>query len=453
MQVSGQRAAGAPPLVRFWRSRRAGRRAALLLAMLLATLPFAGRPDRLSAQGGAVALSPEEAVTRLAPYLLTRVDLAADYTPGSVSAATAVTFGFDRADPLSAFQQNTSAGLIVLLQQPLSAADLLAPLSPDALLLYLMRDADAAREFVRGAAYSPNSGGAGVDAVDLGLKLGDATMTWRGKMALGLFGRSAYYLVRWQQGRIGFEFDVSLDPTKITPEQVAALALQIGRRETAVPPPDFASPTVPPPASEAERAAALQQLVALDLPAGQAPAGYEPPDRGVTSVANLVARNLDTPDILQRVDGQWKRLIETNQSFDAATSPAQITIDTAYDADPASAIVDGQDIILAKGEAITYLDSPLMLGDFTLAFRTGYDSPSGRVTENLSLEWTHGPLLFGVNMSGPPGSTKLDDVLAFARAEEAQYQASPLAAQPPASAHAARPLAFAAGAGRSPAFP
>lgn len=396
--------------------------------VLVGSAAVVGRAAPAAGQAGAAELSPEEAVSRLAPYLLTPADLPGDFQIGRVGAATAVTFGFDRDDPLAAFRQNSQAGLIVFVQQTIVPNDLFALLSIDSLDLYLLRDASSAHGVAVGDALPPTAGsGVVFSPVDLGLKLGDTTTTWRAEPGSAPFGRTVSYAIRWQRDRLVFELDATRDPRGATPRQLAALAQSIGEREAALGSPDLATPAVPAPATEEMRAAALQQLIALDIPAALAPPGFRAPTRSVTSAANIVAGNLDRSEIVQRVDLQWKRLIEADEYFQSASSAARVAISIAQDADAGGAVTDERDLLLLPGEGFVVTDAPISLGETTFAFRTGYDSAGGVVTESQALEWTHGALLLAVSMSGPPGSTRTDDLVAFARLLEAQYQASAFA--------------------------
>ncbi|HAF10721.1 MAG TPA: hypothetical protein DCK98_11665 [Chloroflexi bacterium] len=102
--------------------------------------------------------------------------------------------------------------------------------------------------------------------------------------------------------------------------------------------------------------------------------------------------------------------------------------------------MDMRDLIASPTAVVTVIDPPVQLGDAGYAFTVDTTSASGEARQSVIIEWTHGPLLLTVTLSGPQAMINMDDLVDFAQQWEAAYQASDLAptgstlpSQPPAA--------------------
>ena len=406
----------------------------VLGALLLTALCWVGgaaRAPRALSQGTpAIALSPEAALVGLLPYALTTADLPPGFAADSPSAVLPLETALKADDPEAALALALADGVVVGINQTI----LPSSLSAGTLLDYtvqLTTDAAAAGRLVT----SPipallGTRGLSQEPIDLGLRLGEVVVARR--LTAPGAGRSSVsgLLVSWQRDRLVFtvlalQFSFQQGAPPPGDDATKAILQTVDAKAARLPLPALAN-AVPPPASEQQRLAAYLRLKTLEIPEEEAPTGYEFSDDGLSHPAEFVVGQDDPLAALRRIDGLWQRVIEAYQTFDSTDvkSDAALTAAYALDADAAAAIVDAQDIVLNEGRVLLVIEPPVQLGDFTLAFRTGFDSRGGTVSATASIEWTHGPLLLEATMSGSPGEISLDQLTAFAEQMERVYQAS-----------------------------
>jgi hypothetical protein len=172
------------------------------------------------------------------------------------------------------------------------------------------------------------------------------------------------------------------------------------------------------------------------------PAGFRslPPGMGTfhpaQGVVNLILLNPDvgTEASLDRYTDVWRRVYTAGEWFGRGQGqdiPRLVTI-VSMDADEAAAERDVRDPIAAVF-GISQPDrrpseAPVNLGEETTFFVFRFPRPDGSPGgESMALRWRHGPVVLSAESTGPAGAVSVDELVAFAHAVEAAYQASALA--------------------------
>jgi hypothetical protein len=130
----------------------------------------------------------------------------------------------------------------------------------------------------------------------------------------------------------------------------------------------------------------------------------------------------------------WQRVYTAGVSFGRGEGQAipRLGSIVGVDADEAAAERDLRDPAAAVF-GLSQRDqqpgtAPVSLGDasvfFVFKFRQQDCSPDG---ESMALRWRHGSVVLSAESVGPAGAVSIDELVAFARAVEAAYQASALA--------------------------
>jgi hypothetical protein len=208
-------------------------------------------------------------------------------------------------------------------------------------------------------------------------------------------------------------------------------AAAIDAVEAARPPFAPGSATVTPPATEDQRLQAALQLESFfgsSTAAIPTPRGYSVSGRYLTYPAGFVADATDPAAALHKTDEQWRSLVSARLEFTAQANDHMYLIAYASvhaDAASAKAAATGS-FAQQPGWTSTPATPPFAIGDSTYAFRGGGTGDDGNPAEDVYLYWTHGPLVLGVRMLGPVGTTSMDQVVALAQQLEARFQANPL---------------------------
>ncbi|MGI8553725.1 MAG: hypothetical protein ACR2PL_23490 [Dehalococcoidia bacterium] len=387
--------------------------------------------DPSLAQTGDFPLAPEEAVIAVLPYELTAQELPDGYVlrPGLTLSTPSIIAATAGAAP-DLFSQLTDAGYVLRLGQALASASQPSSAPGTSFFIILLTDTDATRAYATGASLPPlPSTTTQLRQVDLAGAIGDASAAWHGITTLPNQDPQEFYLIRWQRGRLAYSIQTPALPLgQARLSDVQGLAASLDGLEATRPAPSFGPLTVTPPAGEQQRYEAALRLRSLDAGPEAAPNGYSLRLSDFRHPAGIVAISLDPTGTLHQVDEQWKRLVEARQFFANTQDPRiALSVDAALDVDPDAAIVDINDFVAGANVSVSAIAPPLQLGDATTAHRISTTDANGNPIDGLSLAWLHGPLLIGVTMSGPAGTTSMDTLAAFAEQAEARYQASPLA--------------------------
>jgi hypothetical protein len=375
----------------------------------------------LTAQSSAASLTPEEAILALLPYQLPAPEALPGYTVGqTLPAATPVTLAMHGESPVNTFNDWQQAGFVAAYGQALlPTADTNAlPDARGSFHVWLFADATSAHALLMHS--PPNVGGTAHESVPLGISLGDASGAAHIVSTSSQLPPAGAYEIHWLRGPLMFEVITAPQPLgQEHLEDAQNLASAIDNLEQAAPPLNLPQHTVTPPATELQRLQAALELKPFFIPGGATPIGYTQVDQAAVHPASEVAWAPDPAGMLQTVDTSWKRIISAEQTFqDQANHQVLLVAGAALDADAQGAAADLADDALPAGWTSTPIQAPLRLGDATVAFEN-----TGANEESLSIGWTHGSLLIHVEMEGPPGTTSLDQLTAFAKQVEAHFQA------------------------------
>ena len=392
-----------------------------------------GTPMPAAPQDGAgFGLSPEEAVIRLLPYKLSADEVPPGYRVGSVfSVFTDLPQFASDSNPAAEFADNRNAGLIVGYAQDLVTADQSATGSNWAanVSVQLFADSASANAFVSGVVKSPGSTGLQADRVTLGETRGDAAAAWHVTGWTSEDGRpEGSYLIRWQRGPIVFVLSTAIKPFAQDQQADAeSLATAIDAIEQTRPLPHLGPATVTPPASESQRFQAAIQLNPFFAPAEAAPDGYGASTSYFTHPAEDVAFAADPASALRAADEQWRLVISADQVF-RSNENNDVILGAAATLCGDSQAAGAYASVFPTPPRWTSSTAapPVQLGDATVVFQSSGPAPDGSPREDISLNWTHGALVLHVGMSGPVGTTSMDQLVAFAQQIEARFQANPL---------------------------
>lgn len=383
-------------------------------------------------------ISTEELAIRLLPYLASETDAPAGYRPAGVDVDTPATQALKEtapgADPWAAFDRNQRQFLIQLHQflRPVAST------TPPVYTVKVMIDAETARR-TTSAADPPASS---VTRLPITSPLGEASVAWQWSIMDPTGQAREVTEVRWFRGRLAYSVQRTAPPGGAGFDELLAIARWADARAATLPPLDF-TPRVSAPATEAERLEALLRLRAFDVPAEDVPAGFRllPPGIGsfhpAQGVVNLTLLNPDfgADAALNRFAEVWQRVYTAGAWFgrgEGQDAPKLVSI-VGLDADEAAAERDVRDPI----EAVFGISqptsqpevAPVRLGETTTFFvfrvpPAPDGSPSG---ESMALRWRHGSVVLSAESVGAAGAVSLDELVTFARAVEAAYQASVLA--------------------------
>lgn len=406
----------------------------LVLAAVAGAALLGGRPLHAApAQPAAFALSPEEAVLGLLPYQLTGQTLPPGYAIASLAADTAVTRAALSSDPASEFAAETRAGYVVGAIQTLRRRG--APgqaAKPDAdFRVILFADAASARAYAAGQALPVPPEFASADRIepaDLGATFGDTSSASHAIINLPTGQSLSRYYVRWQRGQLVFRVSTTAPAGQERLPDATDLVSLLDARLVTLPAPVFGAPTVQPPATEAQRFRALTSLRTLAIPSGQLPPGYGAAGSSVGHPADMVITDSDPVTALHNADEQLRRVVSTEQNFTGVRDrAASVMVNAIVDADPPAAHADASVYPLGAGETASPTDAPVQLGDTTVATHITGTNGDGTAYEAEDLAWTHGNIVLDVQLEAEPGAVSQADLLAFAQALDALYQASFLA--------------------------
>jgi hypothetical protein len=389
-------------------------------------------------QTGEASISTEELAVRLLPYLLTEAEAPAGYRLDGVEVDTPATQALKETapggDPAAAFDRNQRQFLIQL-HQALVPVTGLAP-SP-IFSVMLMADAEVARAH----ASETRPPASDVTRLPLDQTLGEASVAWQWPV-VDPSGRAREVMdVRWQRGRLVLSVQRSATAGEGGLVELLALARRADTRVAALPPLDL-TPSVAAPATEAERMEAVLRLRTLSIAPSDVPAGFSPLPPGpgtfhpAQGVVNLILLNPDfgSEASLDRYAGVWRRVYTAGEWFGRGQGqdiPRLVSI-VALDADEGAAERDVRDPIAAVF-GISQPDrqpspAPVSFGETTTFFVFRFLRPDGSPGgESMALRWRHGSVVLSAESVGPAGAVSVDELVAFARAVEAAYQASALA--------------------------
>jgi hypothetical protein len=411
--------------------RGSRRRAVAAAAVALISLAALGASQVRPAfsQTAPSALSPEEAIISLRPFALTANDLPSGYRLAGTSAGTPASQAFVTSSPRAALRERDAAGYMV------SVSQTLLPLTRGAgpveqFGVALFADAPSAAAYATGVSFPiRNATGQQVEAVDLPAPVGSASKAWHLTVSPPDERPIGEYLIRWHRGQVAFTVVTAAVSGDEKLADAAALVAVVDLKEAALPAPKVGLPTVTPAATEAQRLTAAELLATIGIGDEDAPIGYNVTNASIATNAGIVFGNPDPQATLHRVDEQWKRIVGVTETFSTPQGSSSTTLvaEAVLDADAASANVNMRDLIAAPTAVVTVIDPPVQLGDAGYAFTFDTTSASGEARQSVIIEWTHGPLLLAVTMSGPQAMINMDDLVDFAQQWETAYQASDLA--------------------------
>jgi hypothetical protein len=384
----------------------------------------------LATPAPAFPLSSEEAVLALLPYKLGPQDGLSGYLPsptvtahGAASSALSVT-----AFPSERLRALLQAGYIVGFAQTLEPVSQPNAASSDAgyLEVNLFDTTGDAGAAATGQSLPPvNNAVDSYQPITHSAALGEANAGWH--VTENLPGRPsrARFAIRWQRGPIVFVLETQ--PMPLGEEQqadVETLATAIDAAEQTRPPLSLGSPTVTPPATEAQRLQAALQLKPFPFAASATPTGFEAETPYYLDAVGFLAAAADPRTELGLTDSTWKVIISERQAFTSQqTSGVTLLATATICADRQSAIANASYLSSAPDVTSTQVTAPVSLGDSTYAYRYTVPAQAGNPLEAQEIYWTHGAVVLSARMFGPPGTTSMDQVVALARQIDARYQA------------------------------
>jgi hypothetical protein len=278
-------------------------------------------------------LSPEELVVHVKPYLP---------LDAKVSSHTGFYYPHARPPSLLAFRYSTGiepdaalraiadAGILLSVEHGISPGGPLFPYNPHLddgvglggyFSIRVMRSKKELRTYVSGRSRPTDAAALNVTTIPNGPQLGDGVDWFR--CDLPPHPRDQMIVtaehgdhVRWSRGLLAFELKVS-QPPDVNLAGFMEIARNIDAFEAMLPPFALPAATVPAPATEAERLAALARITRLLDTSGLTPEGDSPASRYVRPSTEYVLKSEEPAAELRRVDLLWERVAEIQTLFKA----------------------------------------------------------------------------------------------------------------------------------------
>jgi hypothetical protein len=377
----------------------------------------------------------------LLPLLLEEADLPPGYRIGPVAVETPAVSALMRTppgeDPHTTFDRYQEDRYVELHQN-------FVPVAPGMpvfmnFTVLLMRDAEQAARFAGPGNRTPNA-----MVLTLAPDLGEARSGWRVPVGPPDQPPRERLIVRWQRGNLVFDIQRETPAGDLDVEQTLDFAARVDARASSRLPLDLEAPAVSLPATEAMRLDAALRLQSVTLPPEQVPAGYRPmspsmpvglfhPAQGVLNLAFLHPE-VGADAALTRYAETWRRVYTAGAWFvtEAGEGGPRLAYTVALDADEAAAERDVRDPfgpVVGVAQPDRAPSPPLVsLGDEITFREFSFTAPDGSTAgESMALRWRHGSVVLSAESFGPAGVVGVEDLVTFARAVEAAFQASALA--------------------------
>jgi hypothetical protein len=401
----------------------------------------------MSPPEGGAALTVEELAVRLASYAATPADLPPGVRLAGASVDTPATLA-PLVAPLDNDPRGVFAGMSRDFRLRIQQTTMSSPDGPPnfAVSIQLMTGTEVARAFLGDPARRP----ANAETLAVEEPLGEANVAWRWTRTRPDGVPLEDDAVRWQRGPLLFEVAAQGSPGRVSLADALAVATRVDARVVSIPPALTAPPTFVPYVTEEERLEAFLRLQTLDFAPERVPAGYRPFQ--ATRIAHPASEALTrvlaggTPADALAALAEARRVLTWSAAFvpiERRDAPVSLVAWLTADDDAAARQLAGLATDPPRAE-VTRVPPPLALGDETIAARSRTPDFYGPGDDLVVYRfgWRHGPLVLAVIMEGEAEEAT---VVAFGRALEQAYAASPFAVDAAAGPDGGRTVSFISG--------
>lgn len=416
--------------------RRGCRRFAL---GILALTFMAGVHQAAQAQQPTTSPSPDEVAVTLRSYLAQNVTLPSGWSPQPPSVATPSELAYRVGDAaaagqtldtlmtagfVEAFSQNIYPSLQLHQQQGQSRVvyQVWAYQTPAQAQAALTEPSEGPALTGSPVPNAPSYGDGGTTVTLTTLAVATSALP------AGLIAPTDEYHVRWSRGPLLFDLSDYVVGGSLGGDTLAGFASAFDSHAATLGSPTIGAPQTPPPASEADRMAAMERMGTVVLDPSAIPAGYTTPGQLLDSVAGEVMTAPGDPLVtLETEDTQWQRIAGMEYDYRPQNPQSEtLAVEITEDLTAAAADLDLHSPATNTPPTATtqMLAAPVQMGDATVLWDTVFAATSSGTDEEMDLTWRYGNVELTVSVYGLQGTLSQTALTNLAGWWDAAYQQS-----------------------------